>query len=98
MNSDAVRRLLGPDRRPLSCDECFAEFDRYVEYRLAAPAATFELCSVCKQPKDCARASDCLGMGAHLESCPACEEEYASLRDLVLAERGGQPWDPERAR
>ena len=27
------------------------------------------------------------GLRAHLEGCPACREEFESLRDLVAAER-----------
>lgn len=83
-----MRRLLGPDRPPFSCDECFAELDRYVEREPAKAGAAFELCFFCVQPDDCARNRDCLGMRAHLESCTACNEEYESLRALVLAERG----------
>jgi hypothetical protein len=29
------------------------------------------------------------GMGAHLEGCAACREDYESLRDLVAAEAAG---------
>jgi hypothetical protein len=39
----------------------------------------------CVGPQDCSRAHRCLGMRAHLEGCPACAEEHASL--LALAER-----------
>lgn len=89
MMDDALRRLLGPDREPLSCEQCFEELDRYVEWRLAAPDGLFQRCSFCDTPDDCARASECLAMSAHLESCPACDEEFESLRDLVLAEWSG---------
>src|SRR5665809_54265 len=30
-----LRRVLGPGETELTCDECFAELDRYVELRLA---------------------------------------------------------------
>ena len=89
MTDDLVRRLLGPEREPLSCEQCFEELDRYVEWKLAEPDGPFEPCAPCLQSEDCARAYECLAMSAHLESCPACDEEYASLRDLVLAERSG---------
>lgn len=98
MTGAVVRKLLGPEGRPLSCEECFVELDRYVERSLAKPPAGFERCAACNQPEDCGRVSECLGMAVHLESCPACEEEYASLRDLVLAEQRGQHWTPEKAR
>jgi len=87
MTDQLVRRLLGPDGQPLSCDQCFAELDRYVESKLASPDEPFETCAICESD-DCVEASECRAMSAHLESCPACEEEYASLRDLVLSERG----------
>ncbi len=64
---DRLHRLLGPAGPELSCDECFQELDRYVELELAGADA------------------DALvpGMAAHLEGCPACAEDHASLRDLV---------------
>lgn len=86
MTRDLVRRLLGPDRTPLSCEQCFEELDRYVESRLAASPDMFESCSTCDSRADCSSAQDCLAIRAHLESCAACKEEYASLRDLLMAE------------
>lgn len=86
MTDELVRRLLGPAREPLSCEQCFSELDRYVEWKLAERDELFETCAICESD-DCVEASECLAMSAHLESCPACEEEYASLRDLVLSER-----------
>jgi anti-sigma factor RsiW len=66
---DLLAQVLGPEGPELGCDECFAELDRYVELELAAGSA------------------DALipGMRAHLEGCPACAEEYASLRALLGA-------------
>lgn len=62
-----VRRLLGPVGPEIGCEECFLELDRYVELELAG-----------------ARADEAVpGMRAHLEGCPACAEEHASLHDLV---------------
>ncbi len=86
MTDELVRRLLGPDGQPLSCEQCFAELDRYVEWKLGEPDEPFETCAICESD-ECVEASECLAMSAHLESCPACEEEYASLRDLVVSER-----------
>jgi hypothetical protein len=68
---DAIlKRLLGPADPELLCDECFEKLDEYVDLELQG-----------------APADDLVpGMRAHLEGCPACQEEYASLR--VLVEKG----------
>jgi hypothetical protein len=71
--SERLRRVLGPDGPELTCDECFDELDRYVELRVADRDAD----------------SAVLGLRAHLEGCPACAEDYASL--LALVERGAAP-------
>jgi hypothetical protein len=65
-----LRRLLGPGRPEISCEECFQELDRYVEAELAGvdPDAAVP------------------GLGAHLEGCPACAEDQASLLALVRSE------------
>ncbi len=65
-----LARALGPAGPELSCEECFAELDRYVELALAG--------------EDAARRVP--GIEAHLAGCPACAEEYRSLRDLLLSE------------
>ena len=62
-----LKRLLGPADREVLCDECFEKLDVYVELELTGAPAD-ELVP---------------GMRAHLEGCPACQEEYASLRELV---------------
>lgn len=65
---DAVLgRVLGPGTPELICEQCFEELDRYVELTLAGEAADARI----------------PGMHAHLEGCPACAEDFASLRDLV---------------
>lgn len=66
----ALARLLGPDEPELSCEECFEQLDRYVELALAEDGADERV----------------PGMRAHLEGCPACAEDYRSLRDLLAAE------------
>jgi hypothetical protein len=66
-----LARVLGPEGPELSCEECFAQLGRYVELALAEDA------SPDKQVP---------GMRAHLEGCPACAEDYRSLRDLVSGE------------
>lgn len=58
-----LRRLFGPAGPELSCDQCFAQLDRYVELELAGADA------------DAAIA----GMRAHLSGCPACAEDHESL-------------------
>ena len=72
-DEELLERLLGPGAPELSCEECFAALDRYVELTLAAEQAD-ELVP---------------GMRAHLAGCPACAEEYRSLRDLLASEHDG---------
>jgi anti-sigma factor RsiW len=68
--SDLVNRLLGPRGHDIDCDECFDSLDAYVELELAGEDADAVV----------------PGMREHLEACPACAEEHASLRALTLAE------------
>jgi hypothetical protein len=65
--------LLGPKGPEIGCDECFERLDEYVEVELAGA--------------DPERAVP--GMGAHLEGCPACREDYESLLALVRDDRQG---------
>jgi len=65
--AELLAGVLGPAAAELSCEECFAELDRYVELSLAAGEADERV----------------PGMRAHLEGCPACAGDFASLRDLV---------------
>jgi hypothetical protein len=65
-----IKRLLGPADEELLCDECFEKIDEYVELELRGDAADAAI----------------PGMRPHLDGCPACHEEYHSLRELV---RGG---------
>ena len=66
-NDKTIKRLLGPAEPELLCDECFDKLDVYVELELDGEAADQRV----------------PGMRAHLEGCPACHEEYDSLRELV---------------
>jgi hypothetical protein len=66
-NEDTLKRLLGPAEPELLCDECFERIDEYVELELQHEEADERI----------------PGMRAHLEGCPACHEEYHSLRELV---------------
>lgn len=69
-DSSLLRGLLGPDGPELSCEECFAELDRYVELELSEADADAAV----------------PGMRAHLEGCGACDEDHRSLRALVETE------------
>jgi hypothetical protein len=70
-SDELLRRLLGPTGPELSCEQCFEELDRYVEFEIAGTDPDSRI----------------PGMRAHLEGCPACAEDYESLRDLVAARR-----------
>jgi hypothetical protein len=59
-----LRPLLGPAGPELGCEECFEQLDRYVELELAGSNAHEAV----------------PGMRAHLEGCPACHEDHASLQ------------------
>jgi hypothetical protein len=67
-----LARLTGPTGPELSCDECFAQLDLYVELELTSSDADAAI----------------PGMRAHLEGCSACAEDRASLRALLLSESG----------
>jgi hypothetical protein len=75
-------RLLGPEEPELGCEQCFEYLDVYAEAE-TSDRAGFEVCPVCASPDRCASARSCRAMAAHLEGCPACAEEYASLRALL---------------
>jgi hypothetical protein len=66
-NDNTVKRLLGPSREELGCDDCFERIDEYVELELSGTDADARI----------------PGMQPHLEGCPACREEYDSLRELA---------------
>ena len=68
---EVLARVLGPGEPELSCEECFAQLDRYVEFALA----------------DADPDRRVPGMRAHLAGCPACAEDFRSLRDLVLEDQ-----------
>jgi len=71
--TDMLGRVLGPVGPELSCDQCFELLDRYVDRELAGADA----------------GADVPGMQAHLEGCPACHEDYESLRDFVAGTPAG---------
>ena len=59
--------LLGPTGPEIGCDACFELLDEFVDLELDGADAD----------------SQVPGMRAHLRGCPACHEEYESLRELV---------------
>jgi len=63
----ALGRLLGPGVPEIGCDACFDHLDRYVELELAGADVESRL----------------PGFKAHLDGCPACREDYESLKALV---------------
>jgi hypothetical protein len=65
-----LARALGPNEPELSCEECFAELDRYAELLLARGEADRQV----------------PGMRAHLAGCPACDEDLKSLLALLEAD------------
>jgi len=70
MAEETIKRLLGPEDPELQCDDCFEKLDEYVELELRGSAAD--------------DADDAVpGMRPHLDGCPACREEYESLRALA---------------
>jgi hypothetical protein len=70
MSDPLLSRLLGPEGPEVSCEVCFERLDEYVELELAGADASAAI----------------PGMRAHLDGCPACREEHASLRELVSDE------------
>jgi hypothetical protein len=66
----ALGRVLGPAEPEVGCEVCFEELDRYVELELAGDEADTAV----------------PGLRAHLVGCPACREEYESLRALLAGE------------
>jgi hypothetical protein len=67
INQDTLKRLLGPAEPEVLCDECFDRLDEYVELELQGAPADERI----------------PGLRAHLDGCPACHEDYDSLRELV---------------
>ena len=59
--------LLGPAGPEVGCDACFELLDEFVVLELEGVDAD----------------SQVPGMRAHLHGCPACHEEYESLRELA---------------
>ena len=71
LDPNKLGRLLGPAEPEVGCEVCFDELDRYVELELARDGVDAAI----------------PGLRAHLDGCPACREEYESLRALVGGEQ-----------
>jgi hypothetical protein len=67
---DLLDALLGPKGPELTCEECFAKLDEYVELEFGGADAEAAI----------------PGMSAHLEGCGACREDHESLSALVRSE------------
>jgi hypothetical protein len=65
-----LKALLGPAGHELTCEQCFEALDRYVELELSGADADTAV----------------PGMRAHLEGCPACEEDRQSLVTLLRSD------------
>jgi hypothetical protein len=59
-----LKSLLGPAGPEVSCEECFDRLDVYVEVELGGGDPDAAV----------------PGLRAHLDGCPACREDYESLR------------------
>ena len=64
-----LARLLGPAEPEATCEECFDQLDRYVDLQLAE----------CEADRLMPR------FRPHLDGCPACLEDYESLRAFVAS-------------
>jgi predicted anti-sigma-YlaC factor YlaD len=62
--------LLGPKGPEIGCDACFELVDEYVDLELEGANTDTRI----------------PGMGAHLQGCGACREEYEALRELAASE------------
>ena len=66
-HDQTLNRLLGPAGPEIQCDECFERLDEFVDAETRGGDAEARV----------------PGMRAHLQGCPACHEEYESLKALV---------------
>ena len=69
--SRILAMLVGPPGPELTCEKCFEQLDRYVELELAGAEADLGV----------------PGMRAHLDGCPACDEDHESLLTFVAQQR-----------
>lgn len=73
--AELLARLLGPEGPELTCEQCFEHLDRYVDVEVEAGEASAEAAVP--------------GMRAHLDGCPACDEDHRSLVALVESDGSG---------
>jgi hypothetical protein len=66
--NEMVDGLLGPTGFEVTCEQCFELLDQYVDLEVKGEDADSHL----------------PGLRTHLKGCPACHEDYESLRALVL--------------
>ena len=69
-HNHALDRILGPTGFEVTCEQCFELLDQYVDLEISGAPADARL----------------PGLRTHLEGCPACHEDYESLRALVAAD------------
>jgi hypothetical protein len=65
-----LQRIYNTQDEEISCSECFDAVSHFVEVELSGADAAAQMPNV-KQ---------------HLEQCPACKQEYETLRDLQRLE------------
>ena len=68
-SADLLRRLVGPTGVDPGCDGSLETFELFLEADLAGQPA----------------AEIYPAAAVHLEACPDCSEDYAGLRELVVA-------------
>ncbi|MDX6287078.1 MAG: hypothetical protein QOG53_2563 [Frankiales bacterium] len=71
---ERLARMIGPGASELSCADCFAELDRYVDAQFSGQDADIVVPF----------------MAAHLLGCPACAEEHQALLDFLQESAEGQ--------
>ena len=73
---DWLQNVFHTEEEEISCSECFDAVSHFVDVELSGADAVAQMPQI-KQ---------------HLDQCPACREEYETLRDLRrLEEEGGAP-------
>lgn len=68
-----LQNIYNTQEEEISCSECFEAVSHFVEVELSGADA------VAQMPK----------VKQHLEQCPACRQEYETLRDLQHLENEG---------
>jgi hypothetical protein len=71
-DAERLARMLGPGTPEVTCDQCFAYLDAYVDHE----ASRADVDSVFP------------GMRAHFAGCPTCAEEHDALLELVRPQTG----------